>query len=79
MSLPGQRSLEDEINRTTGEDIPVFAVSYLVVFLYIAVALGEYTAWRRLLVRARWGGGVPLGAPCWALKRPTPAIRWSRR
>lgn len=50
-----QRSLEDEINRTTGEDIPVFAVSYLVVFAYIALALGEYTAWRRVLVRA-WGG-----------------------
>lgn len=52
-----QRSLEDEINRTTGEDIPVFAVSYLVVFAYIALALGEYTAWRRVLVRT-WGGGL---------------------
>ena len=52
-----QRSLEDEINRTTGEDIPIFAISYLVVFAYIALALGEYTAWRRVLVRVGgWGG-----------------------
>ncbi|XP_010561311.1 PREDICTED: Niemann-Pick C1-like protein 1 [Haliaeetus leucocephalus] len=48
-----ERSLEDEINRTTGEDIPVFAISYLVVFAYIALALGEYTAWRRVLVESK--------------------------
>lgn len=53
----GQRSLEDEINRTTAEDIPIFAISYLVVFAYIALALGEYTAWSRVLVRARARGG----------------------
>lgn len=86
-----QRSLEDEINRTTGEDIPVFAVSYLVVFAYIALALGEYTAWRRVLVRT-WGGGygvtpAPMGAPPGAERvvrvPPLPVFptgcRWSRR
>lgn len=70
-----QRSLEDEINRTTGEDIPVFAVSYLVVFAYIALALGEYTAWRRVLVTAGGSGRVPApeGAR-WVLNgRPRPA------
>lgn len=50
LSVP-QRSLEDEINRTTAEDIPIFMISYAVIFVYIAVALGEYTSWRRLLVR----------------------------
>ncbi|XP_071883311.1 NPC1-like intracellular cholesterol transporter 1 [Anas platyrhynchos] len=67
VSFMAERSLEDEINRTTGEDIPVFAVSYLVVFAYIALALGEYTAWRRVLVESKvtlalGGIAVVLGA-----------------
>lgn len=52
-----QRSLEDEISRTTAQDLPVFAVSYLVIFLYISLALGSYTSWRSVLVR-RAGCGV---------------------
>lgn len=49
-SIAMQRSLEDEINRTTIEDIPIFMISYAVIFLYIAVALGEYSSFRRVLV-----------------------------
>lgn len=48
-----ERSLEDEINRTTTEDIPIFAISYLVIFLYIAFALGEYSSCRRVLVDSK--------------------------
>uniref|UniRef100_A0AAY4B5X1 SSD domain-containing protein n=1 Tax=Denticeps clupeoides TaxID=299321 RepID=A0AAY4B5X1_9TELE len=48
-----ERSLEDEINRTTAEDIPIFMISYLVIFVYIAVALGEYSSCRRLLVDSK--------------------------
>lgn len=48
-----QRSLEDEINRTTIEDIPIFMISYAVIFLYIAVALGEYSSFKRILVSQR--------------------------
>ncbi|NXA56704.1 NPCL1 protein, partial [Nothocercus julius] len=62
-----QRSLEDEINRTTSEDLPIFTVSYLIVFAYVALALGEYTAWRRVLVESKvllalGGIAVVLGA-----------------
>ncbi|XP_032936972.1 NPC1-like intracellular cholesterol transporter 1 [Catharus ustulatus] len=53
VTFMAERSLEDEINRTSGEDIPVFATSYLLVFAYIALALGEYTAWRRVLVESK--------------------------
>lgn len=57
-SVCPQRSLEDEINRTTAEDLPIFAVSYLVIFLYMSLALGNYTSWRRLPVsRGREGRG----------------------
>lgn len=48
-----QRSLEDEINRTTIQDVPVFAISYIIVFLYISLALGSYSRWKRVLVRVR--------------------------
>ncbi|KAG8441015.1 hypothetical protein GDO86_006668 [Hymenochirus boettgeri] len=48
-----ERSLEDEINRTTAEDIPIFTISYVVIFIYIALALGEYSSCRRVLVDSK--------------------------
>ncbi|XP_032568358.1 NPC1-like intracellular cholesterol transporter 1 isoform X1 [Chiroxiphia lanceolata] len=67
VTFMAERSLEDEINRTSGEDLPVFALSYLLVFAYIALALGEYTAWSRVLVESKvtlalGGIAVVLGA-----------------
>uniref|UniRef100_A0A3Q3XD49 SSD domain-containing protein n=1 Tax=Mola mola TaxID=94237 RepID=A0A3Q3XD49_MOLML len=53
-----ERSLEDEINRTTVEDIPIFMISYLVIFIYIAVALGEYTSLKRILVDSKFLVGL---------------------
>ncbi|XP_060712447.1 NPC1-like intracellular cholesterol transporter 1 [Hemiscyllium ocellatum] len=48
-----ERSLEDEINRTTAEDLPIFAISYLAIFIYIALALGKYTSWRTIMVDSK--------------------------
>ncbi|XP_030058354.1 NPC1-like intracellular cholesterol transporter 1 [Microcaecilia unicolor] len=48
-----ERSLEDEINRTSLEDIPIFTISYFVIFLYIALALGEYSSCKRVLVDSK--------------------------
>ncbi|XP_016003353.2 NPC1-like intracellular cholesterol transporter 1 isoform X4 [Rousettus aegyptiacus] len=53
VTFMAERSLEDEINRTTAEDLPIFAVSYLVIFLYMSLALGSYASWRRLPVDAK--------------------------
>lgn len=53
-----ERSLEDEINRTTAEDIPIFMISYAVIFIYIAVALGEYSSCKRLLVDSKFLVGL---------------------
>uniref|UniRef100_A0A8C7GQ60 NPC1 like intracellular cholesterol transporter 1 n=1 Tax=Oncorhynchus kisutch TaxID=8019 RepID=A0A8C7GQ60_ONCKI len=53
-----ERSLEDEINRTTAEDIPIFMISYAVIFVYIAVALGEYTSFSRILVDSKFLVGL---------------------
>uniref|UniRef100_A0A672Y7I6 NPC1 like intracellular cholesterol transporter 1 n=1 Tax=Sphaeramia orbicularis TaxID=375764 RepID=A0A672Y7I6_9TELE len=52
------RSLEDEINRTTAEDIPIFMISYAVIFVYIAVALGEYSSCKRILVDSKFLVGL---------------------
>ncbi|XP_063301615.1 NPC1-like intracellular cholesterol transporter 1 [Pelobates fuscus] len=57
-SYMAERSLEDEINRTTTEDIPIFTISYLVIFLYIALALGEYSSFRRVLVDSKITLGI---------------------
>ncbi|KAJ8005908.1 hypothetical protein DPEC_G00122780 [Dallia pectoralis] len=53
-----ERSLEDEINRTTVEDIPIFMISYIVIFVYISVALGEYTSFSRILVDSKFLVGL---------------------
>lgn len=53
-----ERSLEDEINRTTAEDIPIFMISYAVIFVYIAVALGEYSSCSRILVDSKFLVGL---------------------
>lgn len=66
-----QRSLEDEINRTTAEDIPIFMISYAVIFLYIAVALGEYSSWKRILVRCLLNFTLPIPFSFFQLIRTT--------
>ncbi|XP_008590518.1 PREDICTED: Niemann-Pick C1-like protein 1 [Galeopterus variegatus] len=63
VAFMAERSLEDEINRTTAEDLPIFAVSYIVIFLYISLALGSYSSCSRVLVdsKATLGlGGVAM-------------------
>ncbi|XP_017514095.1 NPC1-like intracellular cholesterol transporter 1 isoform X2 [Manis javanica] len=67
VTFMAERSLEDEINRTTAQDLPTFAISYLVIFLYISLALGSYSGWRRVLVDSKatlglGGVAVVLGA-----------------
>ncbi|KAG9335483.1 hypothetical protein JZ751_004612 [Albula glossodonta] len=58
LAYMAERSLEDEINRTTAEDIPIFMISYAVIFVYIAVALGEYSSFRRILVDSKFLVGL---------------------
>ncbi|XP_061449335.1 NPC1-like intracellular cholesterol transporter 1 [Rhineura floridana] len=53
MAYMAERSLEDEINRTTWDDLPIFAVSYVVIFVYITLALGEYSSYKRILVDSK--------------------------
>jgi Niemann-Pick C1-like protein 1 len=43
-----ERSIEDEIDATAEEDLGIFLIAYLVIFLYIMIALGKYSSLRRV-------------------------------
>lgn len=47
---PLQRSIQDEINRESQSDVKTIVISYLVMFLYVSVMLGEYRSLQRILV-----------------------------
>lgn len=45
-----ERSIEDELDRQSRSDIVIIVASYVIMFLYIAVALGEQHSLKRLPV-----------------------------
>lgn len=50
ISFSAERSIEDEINRESNSDISTIVVSYVIMFVYISLALGHIQSFRRLLV-----------------------------
>ena len=51
VSFSSERSIEDEINRESENDVSTIVVSYVIMFVYISLALGHIQSFRRLLVR----------------------------
>ena len=47
-----ERSIEDEIARESESDTTTVLISYLIMFAYISIALGQYNGSSRLLVSA---------------------------
>ena len=45
-----ERSIEDELNRTSQSDVLTIVISYLIMFAYIVVALGQIRSCSRILV-----------------------------
>ena len=45
-----ERSIEDELDRTSESDVATIAISYCIMFAYIAIALGQANSFSRLLV-----------------------------
>ena len=45
-----ERSTTDEVTRGAESDVLTIAVSYLVMFVYVSVALGKFTKLSRVLV-----------------------------
>lgn len=48
-----ERSIEDEIERQSQSDISTVAVSYLVMFAYVAISLGKSTSTKYFLIESR--------------------------
>lgn len=51
IAFTSERSIEDELNRESQSDIVTILVSYIIMFGYIAVSLGQIRSCTRLLVR----------------------------
>lgn len=47
-----QRSISDELTRLSKSNIATVAISYIVMFFYIAISLGDFSM-RRALVSSR--------------------------
>uniref|UniRef100_A0A183SY07 SSD domain-containing protein n=1 Tax=Schistocephalus solidus TaxID=70667 RepID=A0A183SY07_SCHSO len=48
--LASPRSVEDEIDRQSHSDISTVLISYVVMFVYVSVSLGNYHSWRSIMV-----------------------------
>ncbi|XP_033115391.1 NPC intracellular cholesterol transporter 1-like [Anneissia japonica] len=48
-----ERSIEDEIVRSSQADVVTIVVSYIVIFAYIALALGEFSRCDRILIDSK--------------------------
>lgn len=50
MAFTSERSIEDELNRESESDVLTILVSYVIMFAYIAISLGQIKSCSRLLV-----------------------------
>lgn len=64
ISFYAQRSVEDELKRGSLKDVPIVGLSYVVMFLYIGIALG-HPNWRQLS-DCLWTRALDSRSPlCW--------------
>lgn len=52
ISFSSERSIEDEIDRESDSDVTTIVISYVIMFVYISLALGHINSFRTLLVRS---------------------------
>ncbi|GIY70533.1 NPC intracellular cholesterol transporter 1 [Caerostris darwini] len=53
VAFKAERSVEDELERGSHSDIVTVAISYIIMFVYIAVALGEVNTCKSMLVDSK--------------------------
>ncbi|XP_051989877.1 NPC intracellular cholesterol transporter 1-like [Xyrauchen texanus] len=58
ISFSSERSIEDEIDRESNSDINTIVVSYIIMFVYISLALGHIQSCRTLLVDSKISLGI---------------------
>lgn len=51
VAFSAERSIEDEIDRESRGEVSTVVISYVVMFVYIAVALGRFNSFTTLLVK----------------------------
>ncbi|OPJ83374.1 Niemann-Pick C1 protein isoform B [Patagioenas fasciata monilis] len=58
ISFSAERSIEDEIDRESNSDISTVVISYIVMFVYISIALGHIQSCRRVLMDSKISLGI---------------------
>ncbi|XP_056599830.1 NPC intracellular cholesterol transporter 1 [Triplophysa dalaica] len=58
ISFSAERSIEDEINRESSSDVTTIVISYVIMFVYISLALGHINSFRTLLVDSKISLGI---------------------
>lgn len=58
MSFSAERSIEDELNRESDADITTIIVSYMIMFLYITIALGQVNKCSRIMIDSKFSLGL---------------------
>ena len=53
VAYQAERSIQDELERTSEADVTTIFISYCIMFAYIAIALGEAKSFSSLLVRSQ--------------------------
>lgn len=53
MAFSAERSIEDEIARESDSEITTVVISYIVMFIYIALALGKFTSFKNALLNTK--------------------------
>ncbi|XP_055920558.1 NPC intracellular cholesterol transporter 1 isoform X2 [Eupeodes corollae] len=58
IAFSSERSIEDELNRESQSDVPTILVSYLIMFLYIAISLGQVQETSRAFIDVKITLGI---------------------
>lgn len=58
ISFSSERSIEDEINRESNSDVKTILISYIIMFLYISIALGHIRSCANCLVDSKISLGI---------------------
>lgn len=58
ISFSAERSIEDELNRESKSDVKTVVISYVLMFVYISLALGQISQCNRILVDSKISLGV---------------------
>jgi len=53
VAVMAERSIDDEIERESAGDVSTIIISYMVMFVYVTLALGEFYSWERILIDSK--------------------------